>query len=191
MLHCTGNIRKRQGEFQLAVDNLKMAFELSPRSYNYAVEIGLNYLLMRKYPESEYYCNKAISLAPHRVGLYSFKAWLYLCWDGNTERAKRALEDGLQKSNDTQNYGVNTLLVTVDMFEEDYPEALKKLSLNPVDVNEIDYFIPYSLRCALINRFMNNTELAKKHFEEAQIILEDKIKQQPEDDRYYSALGIT
>jgi serine/threonine protein kinase/Flp pilus assembly protein TadD len=195
MLYWTGNIRKRQGKFQLAVDNLEKAFELNPLSSNYAVELGVNYLPMRKYPESEYYYNKAISLAPHLPGLYSFKAWLYLCWNGNTERARKVLEEGLQKSNDKQNYLqnylVNTLLVTIDIFEEKYQEALNKLSLKPEDVDELAYFIPYDLRCALIYMFMNNKELAQKHFEKAQVILEDKIKQQPGDDRYYSALGIS
>ena len=119
------------------------------------------------------------------------KAWLYLCWNGETDRARRVVEEGLQKSSNTQNYLVNTMLITIDIFEEKYQEALNKLSSKPEDINELDYFIPYDLRCALIYTFMNNTDLAKKHFEEAQIILEDKTKQQPEDDRYYSALGIT
>jgi serine/threonine protein kinase/TolB-like protein/Tfp pilus assembly protein PilF len=191
MLYWTGSIRKRQGKFQLAVDNLEKGFELNPLSYDTAAEIGLNYLLMRNYPKSEYYCNKAISLAPHMAGLYSMKAWLYLCWDGDTDRARRAVEDGLQKSSDTQNDQINTMLITIDIFEEKYQEALNKLFLKPENINELDYFIPYDLRCALVYMFMDNTESAKKHFEEAQIILEDKIKQQPEDDRYYSALGIT
>jgi tetratricopeptide (TPR) repeat protein len=37
---------------------------------------------------------------------------------------------------------------------------------------------------------MNENELAKKYYDEARSILESKIKQQPDDARFHSALGI-
>jgi len=37
---------------------------------------------------------------------------------------------------------------------------------------------------------MNNNQLATKHYESAVRLLEEKIKEDPEDSRYYSALGI-
>jgi tetratricopeptide (TPR) repeat protein len=37
---------------------------------------------------------------------------------------------------------------------------------------------------------MKNAQMAKKHYEYAARLLEEKIKEDPEDSRYYSALGI-
>jgi tetratricopeptide (TPR) repeat protein len=50
--------------------------------------------------------------------------------------------------------------------------------------------IPNALRYARIYGFMNETELAKKYYDEARSILESKIQENPEDARFHSSLGI-
>jgi tetratricopeptide (TPR) repeat protein len=71
-----------------------------------------------------------------------------------------------------------------------YQGALDWLSLKPKDTDTQFNFIPTALRYAQIYGYMNEKESAKKYYEEARIILETKIKEWPEDARYYSALGL-
>lgn len=191
MLYWTGNFQRRKGKFELAIENLKKACVLNPITFNYPSEIGLNYLLIRKYKESEHFYDKAMLLTPQRAARYTSKAWLYLVSEGDTDKARSVLEEGLKIVKPTKHSSIINHLVMIDMYEDKYQDALERLALKSENLDRLDYFLPYALRCALIFMHMDNEELAEINFEDARIILEDKIKQEPEDDRYYSALGIT
>jgi len=191
MLYWTGNVNRRQGTFEDAVKNHSRALQFDPLNPNIAVELGIDYLCMRNYSEADRYFRRTIQSAPVEAVGYVFKAWLHLCWDGNTGKARTALMDGLQKTETMHHRRIIDSLVRVDVFDEYYEEALAKLAANREDYDELDYFLPYCLRCALIYSYMDDKEdLAKKNFNEARIILLEKIKEEPQDDRYYSALGI-
>ncbi len=123
---------------------------------------------------------------------YNNKAWLYLRWEGSTEKARAVLKEALQniKSAEDPGIGIANLLVNIDVYDGNYQGALDRLSLKSEDIDNQHYFIPNSLRCALIYRYMNKKEPAKKYHDEARSILESKIQEQPEDARFHSSLGV-
>ncbi len=191
ILEGIGYVQRRQGKFEEAVANIKRASELDPLSSVLRISLIGTYMLLRKYPEVERCCERIILLRPDWGEGYFRKAWLYLRWEGSTEKARAVLQEGLEniKSAEELVFIVNSL-VNIDVFDGNYQEALDRLSLKPKDIGDQFSFIPNSLRCALIYRYMNKKEPAKKYYDEARSILESKIQEQPEDARLHSALGI-
>ncbi len=191
-----GLVQRRQGKFEQALANLKRASELDPLSHFSAREFGTTFMYLRKYPEAEHYYDQAISLAPDLSFVYYFKAWLYLCWEGSTEKARAVLEEALQSIKSAENPSLVKLLVNIDVFDGNYQEALDRLSLKSQDIDnqeyidDREYFIPNALLYARIYGYMNKKELARKYYDEARSILESKIQQLPEYARFHGALGV-
>jgi serine/threonine protein kinase/tetratricopeptide (TPR) repeat protein len=183
-------VQRRQGKFEQALANFKRAFELDPLCNPLAFDIAQTFMILRKYPEAENYYDRAISLAPDLLDPYSWKARLYLRWQGSTRKANAVLEEALQNPKSTDNAGVVNTLINIDVFDANYQGALDRLSLNPPDVNDQHYFLPNALRYALIHEYMGNHDLSEKYYEEARGILENKIQGDPNDTRFHSSLGI-
>ncbi len=189
LLSFTGYVQRRQGKFEEGLVNIKRACELDPLSNLLAGAVGETFLLLRKYPEAERYYERAISLAPDVPGAYPFKARLYLCWEGSTEKARAVLEEGLENIKSAENPFIGTL-ATLDVYDGNYQGALDRLSLKSEDTDNQFNFIPTALRCARIYGYIKKNELAKKYYDESRSILESKIQERPEDARFHSALGI-
>jgi len=192
LLAYIGAVQRRQGKFEQALDNIKRASELDPRSTHTTSNLAQTFMLLRRYVEAERYYDRVISLAPDLLGFYSDKARLYLRWEGSTEKARAVLEETLQNVKSAEdNAKIVNSLVMLDVFDGNYQEALDRLSLKSEDIDGQFRFIPKALRCARICGYMKKKELAKKYYEEARSILETKIQEQPEDARLHSSLGIT
>jgi len=190
LLEGIGYVQRRQGKFEEGLVNIKRASELDPLSNVLAVELAATLSSLRNYAEAERYYERAISLAPDLPQGYSFKAWLYLRWQGSIEKARAVLEKGLENVKSAENAEIVNSLVDVDVFAGNYEEALDQLSLKSEDIDYQHRFIPAALRYAQIYRYMDKKELAKKYYDEARSILESKIQKQPEDARLHSSLGI-
>ncbi len=78
----------------------------------------------------------------------------------------------------------------LDVFDRNYQGALDQLSLKARDTDHQFRFIPTALQYARIYQYMNKNEMAKKYYDEARSVLESKIREQPEDARFHSSLGV-
>ena len=163
---------------------------MNPLASRLAFEVALTFELLRKYPEAERYYDRVISMSPDRPMPYAWKAQLYLLWDGKTDRARAVLQEGLETVKSTENFEIIDWLVDIEVLDGNYHAALDRLSSKSEDIDNLNYFIPNALRYARIYKHMNNDKLAEKYYNEARSILEDKIREQPEDSRFHSALGI-
>ncbi|MHC4596194.1 MAG: protein kinase domain-containing protein [Planctomycetota bacterium] len=160
-----GYVQRRQGKFKKAIVTLKEAFELDPRSAPLAFNIGQVFVLLRKYPEAEHYCDRAISLTPDLPQPYAWKVQLYLLWEGKTEKARVVLEK--------------------------VQEALAQLSSCKLEVFDTQiYFVPKAQLYGQINGLMGNRQLEHAYYESARNILKTKVQEQPDDARFHSSLGI-
>ncbi len=185
-----GFVQRRQGKFEQGLTNIMKAVELDPLSNTLAMDVGTTFEFLRKYAEAERYYEWAIWLAPDNASAYDLKGWLYLRWEGSTEKARAVVQEALKNTESAEDPSIVNLLVTIDVFDGNYQEALNRLSSKSEDFNILEYFIPNSLRCALIHSYMNRKELAKKYYDDARSILESKIQERPEDARFHSSLGI-
>ncbi len=190
LLSGIGWVQRRQGKFEQALANLKRACELNPLSALLMEQVGETFLLLRKYPEAERYFDRSILRDPYVSVPYHFKAELYLRREGSTNKARTVLEKALENIKSTENSFIN-LLVTLDVYDRKYPEALERLSLKSEDTDShVFYFIPIALRYARIYRYMKKKEPAEKYYDEAKSILESKVMEDPNDARYRSSLGV-
>jgi len=183
-----GYVQRRQGKFEQALANLKKASELDPRYGRLIEEIGDTYVHLRNYPEAERCYNRAISLRPDSPISYSSKAWLYLFWEGKTEKARAVLEEASQNIGSLED---RLIVVLLDVFDGNYQEALAQLSSLKLEAFESSfYFIPKAQLYAQINGLLANRQLEQSYYESARSILESKIEERPEDGRFHSSLGI-
>ena len=192
----TGLVQRRQGKFEQALANLKRASELDPLSQFTASEVGTTLMYLRKYKEAERYYDQAISLAPDGSFPYYCKAWMHLCSEGSTGKARAVLSEALQSITPAEDPSIVKLLVVIDLFDEDYQGALGRLSSESGDIDnqqyidDREYFVPNALLYARIYGYMNKRELEQANYESARSILESKIEERPEHARFHSALGI-
>jgi serine/threonine-protein kinase len=186
-----GYVQRRQGKFKKAIVTLKEAFELDPRSALLAFNIGQVFVLLRKYPEAEHYCDRAISLTPDLPQPYAWKAQLYLLWEGKTEKARVILEKAPQSIGSLEYHFIVLWSVLLDVFDENYQEALAQLSSCKLEVFDTQiYFVPKAQLYGQINGLMGNRQLEHAYYESARNILKTKVQEQPDDARFHSSLGI-
>ncbi|UCC82658.1 MAG: tetratricopeptide repeat protein, partial [Gemmatimonadota bacterium] len=181
-----GWVRRRQGEFDEAINNLTKAFELNPRSAVLALNIGDTYRLVRNYAEAERYYDRAILLNLDWSRPYASKAMLYVYWQGDLEKAWAVLDEWRERSDSTyQHYAIDLL------FARRYSEVLEWLSSYPSDVFAgPDYFEPKALSYAEVYRLLDRPEQALTYCDSARVILEAELLERPNDERLHSALGL-
>ena len=191
LLAAIGFVQRRQGRFEQALNNLKKASKLDPRSTTLSYNVGETFQLLRNYPESERYYSRAISLSPDWHRPYWHKARLYLSWEGSTEKARAVLEKASQSIGLAEQPFIVNVWVLLDILDGNYQEALNRLSLVSLETFETQYyFVPKTQLYAQIYGLINQAELERTYYDSARSILETRVKERPEDARLHSALGI-
>ena len=186
VLSATAFVQRRQGKWAAALANLSRAIELDPRSNTLAFEVGLTYVLMRRYPEAEQSLDRAIALAPEWPDPYSEKAQLYLSWKGNPEEAERPLLESLGKTDGLARAGANRLGTLFIPRNEAYRAAVRGLSLGSVGSDTAGYF----LFKAELYRQSHVPRLERAYSDSARAVLEADVKKRPDDAGFRAALGL-
>jgi serine/threonine-protein kinase len=187
ILSSIGFIQRRQGMFELSLDNQKKAFLFSPRDGQHASNIGATSQIFRKYAEAQSYFNHSISLVPDQTISYISKALNYWLWNGDIDGARATLENIPRK---------NTPLTTYywyyqELYERDYNAAIERLSFFPDDFFEReDYFIPKVQLVGQAYELMDKPELAHASYEAAYVLLKKKAQENAGDARIHSSLGL-
>jgi tetratricopeptide (TPR) repeat protein len=108
---------------------------------------------------------------------------------GDTKKARETISNALDRKIDLHSHLFINTLFLCDILDGDFNGALKQIK----GIKEADdqfYYKPEDLYLAEIYLFMKNEAFAEKHFHAAIKVLQEKIKQNPQDSRLYSALGI-
>jgi len=195
ILETIAYIKRRQGKFDETVSNLMKALEIDPRSIEIISNMGDTYFLLRDYIEAERYYKRAISLSPDYLSSYishGSLAWLYLHGLGNTAEAREVLDEASKKilSPDEEDM-LHYNWTLVNIFDKTYKEALNRIPLMPSEVYYDQFiFVPKSQLYAQIYGLMDEKQKEQESYSSARIFLENKIKEQPDDSRFYSALAI-
>jgi len=183
-------IKRRQGKLGEAKSYLKKASELDPLSINIPFQLGVSYLLLRDYQEAEKCFNRTLILNAEHVLAYYRKTCLSF-YQGDTKKARQVLETAARTFHVPDPNFILYPWVLVDIFEGKYDTALQRLSSDASEAFSYQfYFVPKSQLLAQIFGLMKNPQMEKSQYESAVVFLEGKIREGPEDSRYYSALGI-
>jgi len=183
-------IKRRQGKLDEAKSYLKKASELDPLSINIPFQLGVSYLLLRDYQEAEKCFNRTLILNPEYVLAYYRKTCLSF-YQGDTKKARQVLEEASRTLRVPDPNFILYSWVLVDIYEGKYDAALQRLSADTSEAFSYQfYFVPKSQLLAQIYGLKNNSQSEKLQYESAVAFLEDKIRKESEESRYFSALGI-
>jgi serine/threonine protein kinase/Flp pilus assembly protein TadD len=189
-------VKRRQGKLDENLSNLNRALEINPRDVNIIRNLGHTYYLNRNYIEGERLYRRAISLSPDYLSSYispsGSLACLYLYGLGNAEKLREVLNEASRKtaSPDEENW-LHYFWATVSIFEKAYEEALRHIPLMPSEALDDQFrYVPKSQLYAQIYGLIGEKQKEKEYYVSARLFLEKKAKEQPDDSRFYSALGI-
>jgi serine/threonine-protein kinase len=187
-----GAVQRRQGRMVQALANLEKAVERDPRSAPKANEVAHTHFLLRNPVEAGRFYDRAISLSPDLAGLYANKARRqHLRLEGNAERARAVLEEARSLGLAEDRFIAYTW-VLLEIWDGEYQQALDRLALVSSEVlYEGNYsFVPKARLYAQTYGLMRNWQLEQAYHDSTRSIVETRIRERPDDERYRSALGI-
>jgi tetratricopeptide (TPR) repeat protein len=189
-------VKRRQGKLDEIVPIQKKALEIDPRSIDITQNIGDSYALLRDYVEAERYYLKAIAISPDYLPAYispgGSLAYLYLYKMGDTLKTIEILNRASHKNAtpDEKNW-LHFLWATASILDKAYEEALRHIhSMGREALDDQFRFLPKSQLYAHTYGLMGEKQKEKECYDSARLLLENKIKGQPDDSRLYSSLGI-
>jgi serine/threonine-protein kinase len=181
-------LRTRQGKSRDARVDFEKAFRLDPLSSQVVNQYAQHFDALREFARAETLYARTIALAPDRSIPYFWKAWMYLRWDGRTERARRVLDEA--RANAVDEPRLHFLRVMIDVCDRKYPEALRPLSETPDVIADQFRFIPRALLYAQVYGLMQRRDRERAYYDSAQSFLYQELRERPDDPRLHSALGI-
>jgi adenylate cyclase len=119
-----GLLLRRKGRLTEAVEELKRASALNPRTADLVWPIAETYGALRDYERADAYFEQAISLAPDEPFNYEQRAFVRLAWTGNLGEARALLEDSPVRESPPLELAV----FYFDLYERNYRQALTRVS---------------------------------------------------------------
>jgi len=172
-----GAVQRRQGNWTEAVAYFKRALALDPRSADRARDVGETLRVMRQYEEAEQYYDRAISLSPHWDFLYFSKASLHIERDASTDQAARTLREGADRTS-----LVGTWRVLLRILGNDYLESVGQMTQGS---GTAAYFLSRARRASQ----RRQAQLALAFFDSARVVLEARVREDPDNVFYRRGLG--
>jgi Flp pilus assembly protein TadD len=184
----SGYVYRRMGSFKLALQNMLKGLSLDPLSTEYLFNTAETYSLLRDYPNANKYLKQNNDLNPDNIYNRIYFAQNYIDWKGDTKTAADIMRES--KEGDYLN-AVFDINVHIDVLDRNYDRAIQKLKSSKIDYESGQFrYVPNDLEIALIYKYKNEPGLAKTYFESSRILLENMLKENPNDERLHSSLGI-
>jgi len=181
------SVKRRQGKFQEALLFLEKATLLSPNFASHFFDLAVTYAVLRKYREAEPLFQRALSLKPDGQ-FYARTAWFALL-AGKPDVARATLMGA--QGNAARYQLIPYYGYQLELWTGSYAAAMTRLSSDPSEVFEWQWmFIPKAVLRAQVLALMGQPEPAREQYESARILLEGKLRAQPDDDRFYGSLGV-
>jgi TolB-like protein/tetratricopeptide (TPR) repeat protein/predicted Ser/Thr protein kinase len=186
-----GSVYRRRGDMQLAAASMVRAAEVDPRSTEVARNTAQTFWLLRNFPESEQYYQRAISLSPDVAAQYWERATMLVCWKGSTQQARDVLKEALTTAGFDKDEGIQIARINIEIMDRKYPEALAIVASTEFS-NRGDQFrlMTKNQMLARVYRLMGQHDLERSYADSARVFIEEKIRQEPNDARFHAALGV-
>jgi TolB-like protein/Flp pilus assembly protein TadD len=124
VLEMRGLLLRRTGQLEEAIEQLKKAAALNPRTADLIWTIAETYGALRNYEQADAYFERAIALAPDEPFNYEQRAFTRLAWTGNLSEARAILEDSPVRDSPQ----LQLAAVYFDLYEDKFRQALGRLS---------------------------------------------------------------
>jgi len=174
------------GQWPLFIQTLKKGIELSPRDPGLVTTLASAYWLNREYDLGLEASNKAIEISPDSNWPHYYKANIIWSYTGPDDVSQAALENASpEHSWWLWNW------YWQETMRGNYQKALDLLPKTEGKWMNIKICArPKALLAAFIYDYQNNTKLARAGYDSARVLLEQAIKETPDDPRYHSSFGI-
>jgi tetratricopeptide (TPR) repeat protein len=120
-----GLLLRRTGHMAEALEDLKRASALNPRTADLVWTIAETYGALRDYERADAYFEQAIAIAPDEPFNYEQRAHIRLAWTGNLNEARAILEDSPVRDSPQ----LQLAAVSFDLFERKFQQALTRVSV--------------------------------------------------------------
>lgn len=179
VINAVGLIHRRLGHWDEAVQSFVAASELSPQDYFVAFLAAQTSAAMRQYEQAERFYDRAMSIAPAVADAHNEKAWLYVHWDGTTDRAWEVLQ-AASSTIDSSRLALTRMWLHV--LDGDYQSSQDLTPLAPVSegADRARWFIPY---------LAGQQDLANAYADSARIVYEAAVEARPSEPQLHSYLG--
>ncbi|HNT67421.1 MAG TPA: hypothetical protein PKN04_16665, partial [bacterium] len=175
-----------RGDWYEGMESSRKAFELSPRDAAVAVDLAEIYWVLRRYQDSITTCDLAIELAPDDAWPYLIKTFALWSWKGGFSET-RALLRAVSPDHEWAAWS----WFWQSMLEKQYQQAIDQLLSTTVGWIETKcWAMPVALLTAEAFHHLGEDEKSLADYQTAKILLQERVKQHPDDPRYHSSLGI-
>jgi serine/threonine-protein kinase len=185
-----GYILRRQGKQEEALQNLKRAVELDPRSFATLLQVALSYEYLRRYAEEKETLDRALTIEPDDTQTKVIRAQVELDWKADT-RPVHQIIDEIRAKNPTELENVADNWLICALAERDPVAATD--ALNALGENKFGFDILKFSRLfveGLIARMTKDDAKALAAFTAAREEQEQLVQAQPDRPQALCVLGL-
>ena len=186
-------VQRRQGDMLKSIESFKKSIEGNPRAADLIRQLGETQTLQRQYANADDSYRKALELTPDVSAIYQERIMNLLLWKGDVAGARHILEQCRSIALDEgSEYYTGMIDFNIDILDGKYAEAESAVLSEKTDeiLNNQFQYAPTVLVRAHLERWKGNDAAARQLYDSARIVLEQKVKKTPEDERLWSALGL-
>jgi len=185
---------RRQGNMSESVKYWRKSIAGNPRASEIARQLGETLTLDRKYEEADEQYQNAIRLTPDNATTYGQRGLNFLLWKGDLLSAAETVEKGLQygRSESSEDRLLSYMEFGIALVHEDY-EAAKRAVGRMGETFGLDnqfVYYPRSLLLAQVEAIRGSSTTARTFYQSSLVTLQERLKENPEDERALSAIGI-
>lgn len=187
VLSWLATIERRRGRFDEALAMFRRAGELDPRSQQYALELGVTHLMLRRFEDAEKDLIRASAIAPDWLAPIITRSFLYWSWKGDRAAAVRTLQEALRR------HPMRELLTYLIPLNPQYILTLggafqdSLLAFGPGDLT-VDPGSFYLAKGLAYGRL--GDPRARAYFDSARMVWEPRVRARPQEWRFRTQLGV-
>jgi tetratricopeptide (TPR) repeat protein len=146
---------------------------------------------VREYTAASRVLERATELGPESETPYQHRIRVHVCEPGGTDQARAVLRAAGQFGLASHPRIVHEA-VWLDVLDRRYQDAVRRLrAASEIDAFDWQFwFVPQGQWLGEVFRLSGQKDSARVYYEAARSTLESKVREFPEDPRYYSSLGI-
>ncbi len=181
----TAGLDGRLGKWAEAIRSWERAVEVDPRNVEILVDAGDIYERLRRYPEAALMYERAVAVAPHNYFGRTRRASLPF----NTRADIRPLReelDAILAENPSVAPAIADILFYCAIIERDSAAVSRVLTVIPPEGN---FPWPREWSVAFAARIFNDPAAARTSFTAARVILDKRVREQPDNAQAWSLLA--
>jgi DNA-binding SARP family transcriptional activator/TolB-like protein/Flp pilus assembly protein TadD len=179
------HVYRRQGQWSKALAYEREAERLNPLDPGESGALGRTYALLRQFAAANYYLDRALAGTPQLANARLVKALAYLNLTGDLQGARGFLPDVSENISPTGTEDVILSLEDIVLMLGDEQQT-RLLRLTPAALDGDTAAL--ALAKALVHRRRHDAALARASFDSARVVLQEKVRRQPNENPFYHAL---